>query len=176
MTLRSVWTCNLHWPDAVEAPSPTLLYWRACGLAMAHCHNHNYILMLPCMIYRGFSNVPWRKHAFGPVPSTVFKMNFWAFLGPCEWGRGRPWYGTSAQPEGHFTCSSPRCAPRVVPSTFLLNCFWGILRGLGRGEGAPLVRYLCKTHRSLHGRHVSEMLNLEPILNLSKLPFLVLGS
>ena len=33
-----------------------------------------------------------------------------------------------------------------------------ILKGLGRREGAPLVRYLCKTHRSLHSRHVWETL------------------
>ena len=50
-------------------------------------------------------------------------------------GRGRPWYGTSAQPESHFTCSSPRGAPRVVPSTSLLNYFWGILSGSGEGQG-----------------------------------------
>ena len=25
-------------------------------------------------------------------------------LGPCVWGRGCPRYGTSAQPESHFTC------------------------------------------------------------------------
>ena len=74
--------------------------------------------------------------------------------GPCVRGRGRSWYGTSTRPESTFTCSSPRCAPRVVPSTFLLNYFWAFLGGLGRVEGAPLVRYLCKTHRSLHGRHV----------------------
>ena len=41
-------------------------------------------------------------------------------------------YGTSAQPESHFTCSSPRCTPRVVPSMFL------ILRGPGEERwGAP---------------------------------------
>ena len=90
----------------------------------------------------------------GLVPSTVFKKNLWAFLGPCVRGRGRPWYGTSAQPESHFTCSSPRGAPWVVPSTSLLNYFWAFLVALGRGEGAPLVRYLCKTQKSLHGRHV----------------------
>ena len=90
----------------------------------------------------------------GLVPSTVFKKNLWAFLGPCVRGRGRPWYGTSAQPESHFTCSSARGAPRVVPSTSLLNYFWAFLVALGRGEGAPLVRYLCKTQKSLHGRHV----------------------
>ena len=67
---------------------------------------------------------------------------------------GGPWYGTSAQPESHFTCSSPRGAPWVVPSTSLLNYFWAFLVALGRGEGAPLVRYLCKTQKSLHGRHV----------------------
>ena len=39
-------------------------------------------------------------------------------------------------------------------STFLLVYFWAFLGGLERGEGAPLVRYLCKTHRSLRGRHV----------------------
>ena len=32
-----------------------------------------------------------------------------------------------------------------------LELFLGILRGPG---GAPLVRYLCKTHKSLHGSHV----------------------
>ena len=42
----------------------------------------------------------------------------------------------------------------VVPSTFLLNCFCAFLGGMGRGEGAPLVQYLCKTLRSLHERHV----------------------
>ena len=90
----------------------------------------------------------------GLVPSTAFKKNIWAFFGLCVRGRGRPWYGTSAQPESHFTCSSPRGAPWVVPSTSLLNYFWAFLGGLGRGEGAPLVRYLCKTQKSLHGRHV----------------------
>ena len=68
----------------------------------------------------------------GLVPSTVFKKNLWAFMGPCVRGRGRPWCGTSAQPESHFTCSSPRVAPRVVPSTSLLNYFWAFLGALGR--------------------------------------------
>ena len=36
-----------------------------------------------------------------------------------------------------FTCSSPRCAPWVVPSTFLLNYVWAFLGGLARGEGRP---------------------------------------
>ena len=71
----------------------------------------------------------------GLVPSMDFKKNLWAFLGPCVRGRGRPWYGTSAQPESHFTCSSPGCAPRVVASTFLLNYFLSILRGPGEGRG-----------------------------------------
>ena len=88
-----------------------------------------------------------------------FWQYFWAFLGPCVRGRGRPWYGTSAQPESHFTCSSPRGAPRVVPSASLLNYFWAFLGALGRGEGAPLVRHLCKTQKSLHGRHVWETLS-----------------
>ena len=74
----------------------------------------------------------------GLVPSTVFKKNLWAFLGPCVRGRGRPWYGTSAQLESHFTCSSPKGAPWAVPSTSLLNYFWGFLGALGKGEGAPL--------------------------------------
>ena len=71
----------------------------------------------------------------GLVPSTVFKKNLWAFLGPCVRGRGRPSYGTSAQPESHFTCSSPRGSPQVVPSTSLLNYFWAFLVTLGRGGG-----------------------------------------
>ena len=90
----------------------------------------------------------------GLVPSTVFKTNLWAFLGPCVRGRGRPWYGTSAQPESHFACSSPKSAPWVVPRTSLLNYSWAFLGALWKGEGAPLVRHLCKTQKSLHGRHV----------------------
>ena len=73
----------------------------------------------------------------GLVPSTVFKKNLCAFLEPCVRGRGRPWYGTSAQPESHFTCSSPRGAPRVVPSTSLLNYFWAFLGALGGARGRP---------------------------------------
>ena len=34
---------------------------------------------------------------------------------------------------------------------------------LGRGEGVPLVRYLCKTQKSLHGRHVWETLRKDDI-------------
>ena len=97
---------------------------------------NDYINMLVGVIFMLYGNI------FG---------HSWGFL---YGGRGRPWYGTSAQPESHFTCSSPRRAPRLVPSTLLLNCFWAFLGGLGRGEGALLVRYLCQTHRSLHGRHV----------------------
>ena len=90
----------------------------------------------------------------GLCTKYVFLEIFWAFLGPCVWGRGRPWYGTSAQPESHFTRSSQRCAPWVVPSTFLLSYFGAFLGFLGRAHGASLVQYLCKTHKSLHGRHV----------------------
>ena len=54
---------------------------------------------------------------------------------PCVRGRGHPWYGTSAQPESHSTCSSPRGAPRVVPSMSLLNYFGAFLGAFGRGEG-----------------------------------------
>ena len=42
--------------------------------------------------------------------------------------------------------------PSRGTNTFLLNYF------LGCGEGAPLAWFLCKTQRSLHGRHVWEML------------------
>ena len=48
-----------------------------------------------------------------------FRNIFGHFLGALGRARWRPWYGTSAQPESHFTCSSPRGAPRVVPSTSL---------------------------------------------------------
>ena len=50
---------------------------------------------------------------------------------------GHPWYSTSAQPESHFTCSSPRCAPRVVPSIFFLNYFWAFLGAWGGARGRP---------------------------------------
>ena len=47
--------------------------------------------------------------------------SFWNYFS-ASWGlvygeRGRPWHGTSAWPEIHFTRFSPRCTPRVVPST-----------------------------------------------------------
>ena len=86
---------------------------------------------------QGFSNVPWHKRAFWPGTKYVFLTKFWAFLGPCVWGRGRPWYNTSTQPESHFTCSSPRCAPQVVPGTFRLHSFWAFLRGLWGERGRP---------------------------------------
>ena len=93
---------------------------KPCVRSYAHCHWQAKQPTTDCSKFRGSSNVPWRKPAFrsssGLVPSTVFKKNLWAFLGPCVRGRGRPWYGTSAQPESHFTCSSPRGAPRVVPN------------------------------------------------------------
>ena len=57
----------------------------------------------------------------GMVPSTFLLEVFLGILGDLSRGKGVPWYGTSAQPESHLTCSSPRCAPRVVPSTFLLK-------------------------------------------------------
>ena len=48
-----------------------------------------------------------------------------------------------------FMCLFPACAEYVS-----FELFWGILRGLGRGEGEPLLRCLCKTHRSLHGNRL----------------------
>ena len=87
------------------------------------------------------------------VPSTFFRN----ILGH-SWGLV---YGEGGVPGtvplhnlSHFTCSSPRFAPWVAPCTFLLNYVLAFLGGLWRGEGAALVRRLCKTHRSLHGRHV----------------------
>ena len=38
--------------------------------------------------------------------------------------------------------------------------FLSILKGPREGTGGPLVQYLCKTKRLLHGRHVWEMLTL----------------
>ena len=81
----------------------------------------------------------------GLVPNTFFPL----FLGTL----GALCLGTFAQPESHFTCSSPRCAPWVVPNTFLLNSFWAFFRRLGRGEWVPLVQYLCKTQKWLHTGH-----------------------
>ena len=71
----------------------------------------------------------------GLVPSTVFKKNLWAFLGPCVRRRGRPWYGTSAQPESHFTCSSPRGAPLGGTEYVSFELFLGVLSGPGEGRG-----------------------------------------
>ena len=72
------------------------------------------------------------------VLRVLWALWHWPFLTWATWGRDKLilWYGTFAQPESHFTYSSPRFAPRAVPSTFLLNCFWAFLAGLGRGEDA----------------------------------------
>ena len=66
---------------------------------------------------------------------VFFRKYFGAFYGPCVRGRGRSWYGTSARPESQFIGFLPRCACRMVPSTYLLTYFWGILRGPGEGRG-----------------------------------------
>ena len=66
-----------------------------------------------------------------------FQTYFGAFLGPCAWGKGSSWCGTCAQPKSHFTCSSPRCAPRTVPSTFLLKYLWAFLGDWGGERGRP---------------------------------------
>ena len=74
----------------------------------------------------GFLNAPSGANVpSGLVPGTFLKKKlYWAFLGALCKGRGCICDGTSA-------CSSPRCAPRVVPSTLVL--FWGNLRGPGEG-------------------------------------------
>ena len=60
------------------------------------------------------------------------------FLGILVYGKGAPWYGTSAQPKSHFTYSSPRCAPRSGGTKQLsLELFLGILRGPKEGRGCP---------------------------------------
>ena len=48
----------------------------------------------------------------GMVPSTFLLEVFLGTLGALCRGKGAPWHGTSAQPESHLTCSSPRCASR----------------------------------------------------------------
>ena len=43
--------------------------------------------------------------------------HFWAFLGACVWGRGHPWYGTSAQPKSlhmFFTKMCPSGGTKYV--------------------------------------------------------------
>ena len=93
-----------------------------CGFSLVS-ENRNYnrrnIATLGALS-RGFSNLPWCERALRPGTKYVFKELFWGVLGALC--RGRPWYGTSGQPESHFTRSSPRCTPRVVPSTFLFGC------------------------------------------------------
>ena len=104
---------------------------------------------------RGFSNVPWHKRAFGSGTKYVFFSPIFGHSWGLVYGeRGAP--GTV--PLHNLTLTSHVLhvlgAPRVVPSTSLLDYFWAFLGVLGRGEGVPLVRYLCKTQKSLHGRHV----------------------
>ena len=110
------------------------------------------------------------------------KKQFWLFLAH-PWPRGlfghfwwrEPWENRggqienrgdpkapplqAARPESHFTCSSPRCAPGVVPSAFLVNYFWACLGAWGGERGRPWYGTFCKIQRSLQGRHVWEMLN-----------------
>ena len=58
-----------------------------------------------------------------------------------------------------FTVSFSRLTPlsKNVPlggtKYVSFDLLWAFLGGLGRGERAALVRCLCKTQRSLHGRH-----------------------
>ena len=85
------------------------------------------------------------KHS-STVPGTFFSEIFLGILGPCVWGRGRPWYGTSAQPESHVTCFSPRRVPRVAPSTFLLNYFWAFLGPCVWGRGRPCMLGVLSDH------------------------------
>ena len=96
--------------------------------------------------HRGFSNVPWRKTCLEAWYQVRFVWKyFWAVSAPCVRGRGRPWYGISAQPESHFTCSSPRCATRRVPSTLHQDYFWAFLGGTGGvAEGRPKCGTLAK--------------------------------
>ena len=52
---------------------------------------------------------------------VVFKEIFLGILGAVCKGKD----GTSARPESQFRRSSPRCAPRAIPSTYLLTYFEG---------------------------------------------------
>ena len=95
----------------------------------------------------------------GLVPSTFI---FWPICGH-SWGLV---YGEGGVPgtvcttwEALHMFFTERC-PSGGTEHVSFELFLGILRGPGEGDGAPLVRYLCKTQKSLHGRHVWETLIL----------------
>ena len=72
-----------------------------------------------------------------------FRLIFWNSWGLVYGEWGRLWCRTSAQPESHFTCSSPN----VPLGWYQVRCFGIFLRiprGAGEGRGGALVRFLCK--------------------------------
>ena len=131
---------GLYFVDNCSTNVTSYVQWSSDEAAKEFCQPsgwHCWTLWMLLPHNRGFSNVPWRKRAFGPGTKYRFLRYFWAFQGACVRRRGRPWYGTSARAESHFTCSSPRRAPRVVGHVYF-EFFWGILRGPGEGRrGAP---------------------------------------
>ena len=71
---------------------------------------------------------------------------------------GRPSYGTSAiSLHMFFTKICPAGGTKYVSFELFFFFFFRILRRPGEGSGGAPVRHLCKTYRSLHGRHVWEM-------------------
>ena len=71
---------------------------------------------------------------------------------------GRPWFGPSAHPGKRFaarTCNT-NVPFGLVPGNqvHFFGLILGILGASGRAEGWCLVRYLCKTRKALHERHI----------------------
>ena len=84
---------------------------------------------------RGFSNVPWRKRAFGPGTKYVFLEIFLGILGALCTGKGAPLvrYLCTTWESLHmfFTKRCPSGGTEYVS----FELFLGILRGLGEGRG-----------------------------------------
>ena len=148
---------------APQRLSTAVRYLIFCNFPLLVCCSEEMLNAPPSKVHsttsvekgRGFSDVPWRKRAFGPGTKYVFFRNIFGHSWGLVYREGAPLvrYLCTTWESLHMFFTI-RGAPRMVPSTSLLNYFWAFLGALGRGEGAPLVRYLCKTQKSLHGRHV----------------------
>ena len=79
--------------------------------------------------------MPWRKRAFGPGTKYVFLEIFLGILGALCKEKGAPLVRTTAQPESHFTCSSPRDAPSGGTKYTSFELLLGILGGPGEARG-----------------------------------------
>ena len=88
---------------------------------------------------RGFSNVPWRKRAFGPGTKYWYQVRFFRSICGHSWGLvygegGAP--GTVPLHNLRVTSHAKRC-PSGGTEYVSFELFLGILSGPGEGRGRP---------------------------------------